>query len=132
MKSPLLQARLNAMANKGPAAPVINCNVVMPNDMFGFLRPAPAPPLVPTFQPPAPGPQALIPPDLQPGIKQDIATFCRTHGLSEEVLEKFRAHAYTGTQAFRYISVQELKDLGFKPGEIVDLKEAVLEWAIPA
>jgi hypothetical protein len=126
------------MANKGQpgsAAPVIN--VVMPNDMFGFLRPGPAPPPLPALQPPmsalqplALGLQALIPPDLQPGVKQDIGTFCRTHGLSEEILEKFRMHAYTGTQAFRYINIQELKDLGFKPGEIVDLKEAILEWAV--
>jgi hypothetical protein len=99
------QAHLNAMANKGQsglAAPVIN--VVMPNDMFGFLHPAPALsplPVPPTAvpQPPA-GLQPLIPPDLQPGSKQDIAIFCCTYGLSDEVLAKFRAHAYTGTQAF--------------------------------
>jgi hypothetical protein len=77
-----------------------------------------------------PSSQSLIPPHLQPGIKQDITTFCQAHGLSKQVLEKFRAHAYTGMQAFRYIDVQELKELGFKPGEIVDLKEAVLEWAV--
>ena len=125
------------MANKGQltqAAPVIN--VVMPNDMFGILRPAfaptpdPQPPIPVLHQSLMPSSQSLIPPHLQPGIKQDIATFCQAHGLSEQVLEKFRAHAYTGTQAFRYIDVQELKELGFKPGEIVDLKEAILEWAI--
>jgi hypothetical protein len=45
--------------------------------------------------------------------------------LPADILEKFRENAYTGTQAFWYIDVQELKDLSFKPGEIVDLKEAL-------
>jgi hypothetical protein len=145
-KSPLLQARLNAMAKGQPmpatatapqaavAVPVIN--VVMPNDLFGILRPgfppAPGPQhLFPAIQQPIPASQPLIPHHLQPGIKLDIGTFCLSHGLSADILEKFRENAYTGTQAFRYIDVQELKDLGFKPGEIVDLKEAVLEWAVP-
>ena len=128
------------MANKGQlgsATPIINCNVVMPNDMFGFLCPAPTPAFLPApplamLQLHAASLQVLIPPNLQSGIKQDITTFCHTYGLSDKVLERFKAHAYTGTQAFWYINMQELKDLGFKPGEIVDLKEAVLEWTIPA
>jgi len=28
-----------------------------------------------------------------------------------------------------HMESNELQELGFKPGEIVDLKEAVLEWA---
>ena len=36
---------------------------------------------------------------------------------------------YSGTQAFAHMEASELRELGFKPGEIVDLKEAVLEWA---
>lgn len=125
------------MASKGqpiPAAPPVAAtapviNVVMPNDLFGILRPPFAPAAGP--QPPVPASQPLIPTHLQPGIKQDIGTFCFIHGLSLDVLEKFRANAYTGTQAFRYIDVQELKDLGFKLGEIADLKEAILDWAVP-
>jgi len=42
--------------------------------------------------------------------------------LSDEVLEKFNIPAPRHSD--------ELKDLGFKPGEIVDLKEAILEWAV--
>ncbi|KAF8225220.1 hypothetical protein L208DRAFT_1070083, partial [Tricholoma matsutake] len=93
-KSPLLQAHLNAMANKGQpgsAAPIINCNVVMPNNMFGFLHPTPAPASLPAPplavpQPHAASLQVLISPNLQPSIKQDIVAFCHTYGLSDEVL----------------------------------------------
>jgi hypothetical protein len=139
-KSPLLQARLNAMANKGqpaPSAPVIN--IVMPNDMFGAFRPGPAfAPAAqlgpqhpfPALQQPNSTSQPLIPAHLQPGIKQDIDAFCLVHGLSNNILERFREHAFTGTQAFRHLYVQELIDLGFKPGEIIDIKEAVLEWGV--
>ncbi|KAH9986222.1 hypothetical protein BJV77DRAFT_935229, partial [Russula vinacea] len=108
MKSPLLQACLNAMANKAQPA--------------GPQHPFPA------LQQPNSTSQPLIPAHLQPGIKQDIDAFCLVHGLSNNILERFREHAFTGTQAFRHLNMQELIDLGFKPGEIIDLKEAVSEW----
>ncbi|KAG6894151.1 hypothetical protein C0992_007313 [Termitomyces sp. T32_za158] len=128
-KSPILQARLNNMVKNSlppqpllPSAPVVN--VVMPNDMFGFLRPAaPSVPMQPIQS------TTLLPSHLVPGPKLDISTFCHSYDLSDNILKKLKNHAYTGTQAFRHIDVSELKDMGFLPGEIVDLKEAVIEWA---
>ena len=40
-------------------------------------------------------------------------------------------NAYTVTHAFAYMETAELREMGFKAGEIVDLKEAVKEWAVP-
>jgi hypothetical protein len=54
--------------------------------------------------------QPLIPHNLRPGVKrleQDIGMFCLMHGLSNDILERFREHTYTGTQAFRHISVED-------------------------
>lgn len=38
---------------------------------------------------------------------------------------------YTTTHAFAHMEMTELCKMGFKAGEIVDLKEAVKEWAVP-
>jgi len=133
-RSPLLQARINAATLKDktaiippPPAPIFN--VVLPNNIFGAYNP-----LIPLLPPPAP-PAAitscgLIPPSYKAGEKLDIATFCAIYELSEAILERLKDNAYTGTQAFAHMEPAELREMGFKPGEIVDLKEAVKAWAV--
>ena len=49
--------------------------------------------------------------------------------LSEDIFRRLDANKYSGTQAFVHIESNELRELGFMPGEIADLKEVVLEWA---
>ncbi|KAG6847329.1 hypothetical protein H0H93_008788, partial [Arthromyces matolae] len=137
-KSPILQARVNNMMKNAAAppssAPVVN--VVMPNDMFNFLRPAataPAPvPLHEAALPAVPlASKTLLPPNCFPGLRLDMTQFCQAYRLSDQILKKFQDHAYTGTHAFRYIEMSDLNAMGFLPGEIVDLREAVAEWADP-
>jgi len=124
-KSPLLQARLNAMAKEKappppPAAPVVN--IVLPNDMFNPYQ---------QHRPPVPALQTtgLIPPSYRPGPRMDMAQFCSIFALSEDIYRRLDENKYSGTQAFTHMESGELRELGFKPGEIVDLKEAVKEWA---
>jgi hypothetical protein len=126
-KSPLLQSRINQLnKDKTPAAPVIN--VVLPNGMLGYgQHHAPIHNHAPAPVPPASS--SLLPPGTKPGSKQDIATFCTVHNLSEAILERFLTHKLTGTQAFRYIEERHLTEMGFMFGEIVDLREAVEEWS---
>jgi hypothetical protein len=38
-------------------------------------------------------------------------------------------NGYTGTRTIRYIIVSELKEMGFKNGEIAAMKDAVARWA---
>ena len=49
--------------------------------------------------------------------------------LSEDTYCHLDENKYSGTQAFAHMESSELHKLGFKPGKIVDLKEAVKEWA---
>ncbi|TFK35642.1 hypothetical protein BDQ12DRAFT_611582, partial [Crucibulum laeve] len=134
-ESPILQACLNAMAKEKAtlSAPVIN--VVLPNDIFGLYCPtAPAPlpaQLAPIHQQQHVASSGLIPTHLHPGVKMDMTTFCATYHLSNAILSWFKENAFTGTQAFQYIDNSEIKEMGFKLGEIVDLKEAVEEWVQP-
>jgi hypothetical protein len=129
-KSAILQARLNTMAKeKGPQAPVIN--VVLPNN-FGayqdFLHPAAA------IQPPHPAPATstgLLPPNYSEGSKMDLTTFCMIYTLADSIKQRLQNNAITGTHAFPHMSSTDLQDMGFKLGEVIDLKEAIKEWAQP-
>jgi hypothetical protein len=127
-KSPILQARINQMnrdkAPQPPAAPVVN--VVLPNNLYGQYPPPVLPLPIPVLQ--ATG---LIPATHEPGSKLDIATFCAIFGLSNAIYERLTENAYTATHAFAHMETTELREMGFKAGEIVDLKEAVKEWAVP-
>jgi len=128
--SDLLKARLKAVKGQAQqaAAPLIVINNNFPENFTGAVHrgPAPAPPAAVTV-----AAQGLIPANRQAGPKLPIVQFCQTHQLGDEILSWLQDNKYTGTQAFRYMTNQELKDMGFKPGEIVDLKEAVADWSVP-
>jgi hypothetical protein len=132
-KSPLLQARLKAMEKeKGPQqlqAPVFN--VILPDNAYGHFQPAlrdPFPPVTPAVHAPLPS-MGLIPGTHSEGYKMDIASFCQVYALPEVVLQRFQEHAITGTHAFSHISSGDLTGMGFRLGEIIDLKEAIGIWA---
>jgi hypothetical protein len=124
-KSPLLQARLNAISKEKappppPVAPVVN--VMLLNDMFNAYQ---------HHRPLVSAPQmtGLIPSTHGPGPRMSMEQFCSIFALSEDIFCRLDDNKYSGTQAFAHMEASELWELGFKPGEIVDLKEAVLEWA---
>lgn len=109
---------------KGPQAPVVN--VVLPAN-YGL------PPPVITAPPPAPlleKPTGLIPSALNEGPRMDINTFCAIYLLPDAVLQHFRENAITGTHAFSHITDTDLTQMGFKIGEVIDLKEAIKMWAL--
>lgn len=106
---------------KGQQAPVVN--VVLPAN-FGLPLPVIAQPL-PQIQKPT----GLIPSTLTEGPRMDIDTFCIVHLLPKTILQHFHNNAITGTRAFSHITDTDLTGMGFKIGEIIDLKEAVRMWA---
>ena len=115
-----------------PNQPIIN--VVLPNNTGGYPVYPNAPnngaPIAPLPQVLAPTVDAFIlPPNHSEGPKMDIETFCTVYSLSEGFLSRFREHRISGTHAFAHISTKELKEMDFKIGEIIDIKEAVKEWS---
>ena len=56
--------------------------------------------------------------------------FCQSYSLSDGIFEKLDQNAFTGTHAFRHLNESDLQAMNFKPGEIIDLKDAIEEWAI--
>jgi len=128
LKSLILQARINQMncdkAPQPPAAPVVN--VILLNNLYGQYPPPVLPPPIP-----APHMTGLIPTTHEPGSRLNMVTFCMVYELSDTILQRLSDNAYIATHAFAYMETVELCEMGFKAGEIVDMKEAVKEWAVP-
>jgi hypothetical protein len=122
---------------KGPQAaqgPVFN--VVLPNN-FGMYQDFPHAPLAQPLQPAGPAPaQAapvfstnLIPENYTEGSKIDLTTFCEIYALADSIKQRLQENAITGSHAFAHLSSADLQAMGFKLGEVIDLKEAIKEWA---
>ena len=75
------------------------------------------------------GSEPLILSTLGEGQRMDIDTFCNTYSLPDNILQLFHAHAITATHAFSHITETTLTQMGFKIGEIIDLREAIKTWA---
>ena len=94
----------------------------------------------PAIQPPQPalaGPALaapaistnLIPINYTEGSKIDLATFCEIYTLADSIKQRLQENAITGTHAFAHMSSTDLQAMEFKLGEVIDLKEAIKEWA---
>ena len=59
----------------------------------------------------------------------DIAIFCHIYVLPDVVLQCFQEHAISGMHAFSHVSSSDLTGIGFRLGEVIDLKEAIGVWA---
>jgi hypothetical protein len=120
-RSPLLQAHLKAIKKeKGPQAPRPVVNVVLPAN-FGIPLP-----VAPAAPPPADS--RLIPSHYWEGPKMDLSAFCAIYELPDHVYQRLNENAITSTHAFAYMTPADLVTMGFKFGEVVDLKEVVKAW----
>lgn len=131
-KSVLQQRRVAAQAKECPAtssSPVINFH--LPE---GLLAPfAPTTPTrltrAPQSLPHVEKSSMLLPPPLEPGAKLTIVEFCTKYGLQDTISTKLTENGYVATHTFKFIEVEELKEMGFLRGEIAELKAAVETWA---
>ncbi|KAJ7742536.1 hypothetical protein B0H16DRAFT_1890211 [Mycena metata] len=128
-RAPLLQRRLDLQNQRNtpvqPPMPQITIN--MP-DMVQRYQPAAALPAPPVPGPAYTGPAMLIPAHLVPDKKLTIEEFCKTYELDDEIAARFRENKYKTTDAFVYVEVQELREVGFVAGEIAQLKAGIAEW----
>ena len=119
---------------KGPQGPVFN--VVLPNN-FRMYQEFPH---TPSLQPPQPIPAGpslaapaistnLIPVNYTEGSKIDLITFCEIYALADSIKHRLQEKAITGSHVFAHMSSTDLQAMGFKLGEVIDLKEAIKEWA---
>jgi hypothetical protein len=108
---------------KGPPATGPVVNVVL---LANYGLPLPAAPI--------PAPMAdfsgscLIPSHYVEGQKMDLSAFCAIYDLPDNVFQRLNENTITGTHAFAHITSADLATMGFKIGEIIDMKEAVKAW----
>ena len=72
---------------------------------------------------------ALIPATHVAGLRLDIKDFVNFYQLPSSFLCGQCNFFITGSHAFSHITTDDLKAMGFKFGEIIDLKEAIILWA---
>ena len=121
-KSPLLQARINSMRKeKGPQP----ANEPIQVHIYNQGQPA-ATADVPLAVPQS---NALIPATHVASRRLNIEDFVNFYQLPSSFLRLFADNAITGSHAFSHITTDDLKAMGFKFGEIIDLKEAIMLWA---
>lgn len=148
LQSPVLQRRLNMQNQKNTSstAPVFNLTIGndIVNQLLGHRADFPGPPpLAP--HPAAPGPVPLAPAatiyDLQcptllhtsrlPGQDMPLNQFCINFKLGDMVFEKLRDNGYQDARVLRFLTIDELKEMNFRLGEIAALRDAVEMWSVP-
>jgi hypothetical protein len=137
--SPVLQRRLDAQNAKAApnSAPVFNFTIG--NEVVELFRP-PAPPQA--IVPPNPAlPHVpvtydlacptLLHPSRMPGDDMPLAQFCAQYDLGPNVLNKLTENFYTQARILRFVTIDELKEMKFRLGEIAALRDAVEVWSVP-
>lgn len=144
LQSPILQRRLNMQNQKNTSSTAPIFNLTIGNDIVHQLlgpRGTDLPPLAP--HPTAP--QALAPAamiyDLQcptllhtsrlPGQDMSLSQFCINYKLGDMVFERLRDNGYQDARVLRFLTIDELKEMKFRLGEIAALRDAVEIWSVP-
>ena len=73
----------------------------------------------------------LLKPTSDIGPDMPISDFCTSFGLQASILEKLDSNAYDFARNLRFISLDNLTEMGFKLGERAALQDAVERWSIP-
>jgi hypothetical protein len=143
--SPVLQRRLDAQNQKNTpvAPPVFNFNIG--NEVATLFHPfaptAPAVAPIPTAPMHATAPALapttttadcpfLLSPLRCAGPEFSLDEFCTVYELGDAVLKRFEENCYKKSSTLRFVTIQELKDMGFRLGEIAALRVAVEAWSI--
>ena len=145
--SPVLQQRKEAQEAKKAAASASTNSVGAADILTGFANlttalraPAPAPPAVALpypFTPQAVGaPPALsltlLPANRIAGLSLALEDFCSQYLVDDIVRQKLSDEGYKTSHHLQYATVQELKEAGFRIGEIASLKDAFARWSLPS
>ena len=71
----------------------------------------------------------LLPSTRSLGQDIPIEEFCQQHQLDNEVLQKLQANRFKNARILHFVTIADLKEMGFLPGEIGELRDAVEKWS---
>ena len=134
----MLQRRLDNQNKSLTTAPAPVFNLNIGREMLDLLHPGAANPA--PVQNPALGHAQHIdincPTILQanrvPGPDMILQDFCSQYGLQDNTLQRFLNNQYTHARMLRFITVGELKEMGFLLGEIAGVRDAIEQWSYAA
>jgi len=136
--SPVLQRRLDVQNAK--ATPAVSSSSALEGtiDIIRALmvqRPAAASDaLAPVTEAPStsmlPSSATLVNRLFDIGADMSIAQFCNDYGLQPAVLKKLDENGYDYARNLRFITLENLTEMGFKLGEKAALQDAVERWAV--
>jgi hypothetical protein len=127
-------ANQNAQSGSSSSAPVFN--FTLGNEIVGLFRP-PAPQLPAAAMPPHiyhdrnMSTTLLLHPSRAPGTDMPISQFCTNFGLGPAIIKKFENNFYMDARVLRFVTMDELKEMDFRLGEIAGLRDAVERWSVP-
>lgn len=132
--SPVLQRWLDTQNTKSsPSAPVFNFTIG--NEVVDFFRPqVPVITAMPLAVAPAPSDPtctSLLHPSCMQGMDMPLNEFCAKYDLGNAIHAKFAQNAYKEARFLRFVTIPELKEMGFQLGEIAALRDAVERWSLP-
>jgi hypothetical protein len=133
--SPVLQRRLDTQNTKSSlsSAPVFNFTIG--NEVIDFFHPQvpmiPAMPLTVALAPSDPICTSLLHPSCMQGTDMSLNKFCAEYDLGNTIHAKFAQNAYKEAQFLHFVTIPELKEMGFQLGEIAALRDVVERWSLP-
>lgn len=138
--SPVLQRRLEnarTVAANAPSAPVFNISIG--KDFVDLLRPPTVPQVAPMAPMLLPAHVPILDHDMSnllsrsrvPGCDMSLVEFCERYNLGDNILARFTENFYREARVLRFVTIDELKEMGFRLGEIAGLRDAVESWSVP-
>ncbi|KAG2034351.1 hypothetical protein BDR03DRAFT_984454 [Suillus americanus] len=93
--------------------------------------PIPTMPLAVAPAPSNPACTSLLHPSRMQGTDMPLNEFCAEYDLGNTIHVKFAQNAYKEAQFLCFITIPELKEMGFQLGEIAALCDVVERWSLP-
>jgi hypothetical protein len=72
----------------------------------------------------------LLNPAFDIGADMSITQFCESYGLQPEIHKKLDENGYDYARNLRFVTLDNLTEMGFKFGERATLQDAIERWAV--
>ena len=68
--------------------------------------------------------------DRLPGPDMSIYQFCDKYELDYEIRKQFIINGYKSARALRFVTPSDAMNMGLRPGDIAELREAIERWSV--
>ncbi|KAG0701706.1 hypothetical protein DFH29DRAFT_875725 [Suillus ampliporus] len=135
LRYPVLQQWIDAQNAKVSSTPAPVFNFTIRNEILGLFRPegsmaSTIPAAAASNTPSDPACTTLLHPSCTQGRDIPLNMFCVEYDLGDNIRSKLINNAYKEAQFLCFITIAELKEMGFQLGEIAAICDAVERWSV--